>query len=130
MSIPISRRVAIQCTLLGLVTFGPVGFTGLAGAQAVNAPVADRSTAATSPTAQSADPIANERLRIRVEAALHSDPYFYDEHVAVSIEGGAVVLHGFVSSEWDLRDAIRIASKAAEGKRVVDKLSIALGGGR
>ena len=64
----------------------------------------------------------------RVKKALHSDPYFYDEHVTVSVENGDVVLHGFVSSEWDLRDAIRIASRAAGDRRVVDNLSIKLGG--
>jgi osmotically-inducible protein OsmY len=39
-------------------------------------------------------------------------------------------LRGFVTSEWDLRDAIRIASKAAGDRRVVDNLSIKLGGSR
>jgi osmotically-inducible protein OsmY len=65
-----------------------------------------------------------------VAAALHSDPYFYDGHVTVSVEKGAVVLRGFVSSDWDLLDAIRIARKAAGNRRVVDDLSIELGGRR
>jgi osmotically-inducible protein OsmY len=67
-------------------------------------------------------------LRGRVAAALHSDPYLYDAHVTVSVEKGAVVLRGFVSSDWDLLDAIRIASKAAGDRRVIDDLSIKLGG--
>jgi osmotically-inducible protein OsmY len=75
-------------------------------------------------------PAADEGLRQRVAAALHADPYFYDEHVTVSIEHGVVVLRGFVSSEWDLRDAIRIAGKAAGDQRVIDDLSITLGGNR
>lgn len=62
--------------------------------------------------------------------ALHSDPYFYDRHVTVSVENGAVVLRGIVASDWDLRDAIRIASKAAGDRRVIDNLAIELGGGR
>jgi osmotically-inducible protein OsmY len=69
-------------------------------------------------------------LRKRVQAALHSDPYFYDEHVTVSVENGVVVLRGFVFSDWDLRDAIRIASRAADARRVVDDLSIEMGGRR
>jgi osmotically-inducible protein OsmY len=40
------------------------------------------------------------------------------------------VLRGFVSSDWDLLDAIRIASKAAGDRRVIDDLSIELGGRR
>ena len=77
-----------------------------------------------------ADPVADEILRGRVESALHSDPYFYDIHVTVSVEKGAVVLRGFVSSDWDLLDAIRIARKAAGDRRVIDDLSIELGGRR
>jgi osmotically-inducible protein OsmY len=84
----------------------------------------------TVPPAQSADSIADAKLAKRVKDALHSDPYFNDEHVTVSVENGAVVLHGFVSSEWDLHDAIRIASRAAGDKRVVDNLSMKLGGAR
>jgi osmotically-inducible protein OsmY len=74
--------------------------------------------------------VADEALRNRVKAALHADPYFYDEHVTVSIEQGAVVLRGFVYSDWDLRAAIRIARKAAGDKHVVDNLSIKQGGRR
>lgn len=67
-------------------------------------------------------------MRERVQAALHSDPYFYDEHVTVSVENGNVVLRGFVSSSWDLLDAIRIARKAAGDRQVIDDLEILLGG--
>ena len=77
---------------------------------------------------QAADPVADEEIRRRVEGALHSDPYFYDAHVAVSMEKGDVLLGGFVSSDWDLLDALRIARKAAGNRRVVDNLSIELGG--
>jgi osmotically-inducible protein OsmY len=78
----------------------------------------------------SSSSVADNELRQRVKTALHTGPYFYDEHVTVSVEKGDVVLRGFVSSDWDLRDAIRIASKAAGGRRVVDNLSIKLGGSR
>jgi osmotically-inducible protein OsmY len=65
-----------------------------------------------------------------VQTALHSDPYFYDQHVSVSVDNGVVVLRGFVFSDWDLRDAMRIASRAADARRVVDDLSIEVGGRR
>jgi osmotically-inducible protein OsmY len=67
---------------------------------------------------------ADEQLAAKVQAALHADPYFYDEHVTVSIERGNIVLRGFVSSGSDLRDAKRIAAKASAGRRVIDNLSI------
>ncbi|HWY93953.1 MAG TPA: BON domain-containing protein [Steroidobacteraceae bacterium] len=73
---------------------------------------------------------ADEELRQRVTEALHQDPYFYDQHVSVSVEKGVVVLRGFVTSDWDIRDALRIAGKAAGGKRVIDDLSIEQGGRR
>jgi osmotically-inducible protein OsmY len=41
---------------------------------------------------------------------------------------GDVLLGGFVSSDWDLIDAMRIARKAAGNRRVVNNLSIELGG--
>jgi len=72
----------------------------------------------------------DEALRQRVALSLQEAPYFYDGHVNVSIEKGAVVLRGLVFSDWDLRDAIRIATKAADGRRVVDNLSLVQGGRR
>ena len=128
----ISRRklILINFAFLGSTAFVSTGFAAQAGPQDVDAPALNRSASLTGPSTQSADSNADEKLVKRVKDALHSDPYFYDEHVTVSVENGAVVLHGFVSSEWDLRDAIRIASKAAGDRRVVDNLSIKLGGSR
>lgn len=74
--------------------------------------------------------VADQQLKENVENALSSDPYFYGAHVVASVENGRVVLRGFVTSDWDLRDAIRIATRAAGGRRVVDDLTIELGGRR
>jgi hypothetical protein len=73
---------------------------------------------------------ADQQLRHSVESALSADPYFYGAHVTTSVENGNVVLRGFVFSDWDLRDAIRIATRAAGGRRVVDDLTIEVGGRR
>jgi osmotically-inducible protein OsmY len=73
---------------------------------------------------------ADQQLKDNVDNALSSDPYFYGAHVIASVEKGNVVLRGFVFSDWDLRDAIRIATRAAGGRRVVDDLSIEVGGRR
>jgi osmotically-inducible protein OsmY len=75
-------------------------------------------------------PGEDESLRQRVALSLQEAPYFYDAHVIVSIEKGNVVLRGLVFSDWDLRDAIRIAKKAADGRRVIDNLSLVQGGQR
>jgi len=70
----------------------------------------------------------DHQLQTKVENALLSDPYFYSAHVTVSVKNGTVFLEGFVFSDWDLRDAIRIATKASGGGRVVDNLTIEIGG--
>lgn len=66
----------------------------------------------------------DRQLADQVRTALHADPYLYDKHIKVSIEQGNVVLRGFVASDWDLRNAKKIAAQAADGRRVVDNLSI------
>jgi osmotically-inducible protein OsmY len=73
---------------------------------------------------------ADLQIKNNIENAFNADPYFYAAHVNVSMENGNVVLRGFVFSDWDLRDAIRIATKAAAGRRVVDDLTIEVGGRR
>ena len=70
--------------------------------------------------------MADDELRKHVKAALHADTYFYDEHVTVSVENGSVVLRGFVFSDWELQDALRIARRVAGNRSVVDNLSIKL----
>jgi osmotically-inducible protein OsmY len=85
---------------------------------------------ATQAASRQSDTDADAQLRERVQAALHADPYFYDAHVDVSVENGNVVLRGLVYGDWDLRDAMRIAGKAAGNKRVIDDLSIVTGGRR
>jgi osmotically-inducible protein OsmY len=128
MNISSKKRILVICAHLGTVTYGLAAFATPVGAQNAAAPVVSQSDSIAASAAQGADSMTDEELGKRVQAALHSDPYFYDEHVSVSVENGVVVLRGFVFSDWDLRDAIRIASRAAGERRVVDNLSIKLGG--
>lgn len=74
------------------------------------------------------DPVADEKMKKQVEEALHADPFFYDEHVTVTIENGIVTLHGMVFDDWDLRQAIRITKRAASVRRVISDLEIESGG--
>ena len=123
------KKMLINYVFIGSI-FGSAGFAVPAGAQNAGAPASNQPVSVTAPPAQSTESIAAEQLSKRVKDALHLDPYFNDEHVTVSVEHGSVVLRGFVTSEWDLRDAIRIASTAAGAARVIDNLSIKLGGAR
>jgi osmotically-inducible protein OsmY len=74
--------------------------------------------------------LADQRLQEEVTDAFESDRYFYSAHVNVSVRNGVVLLRGFVLTDWDLRDAIRIAHRAAAGNRVVNELSLEVGGRR
>jgi osmotically-inducible protein OsmY len=85
---------------------------------------------ATAATAQNLAADQDAALKDRVQLALHADPYFYDGHVEVTVEGGVVYLLGLVFSDWDLRDAIRIATKAAGNRPVINNLTIVMGGRR
>jgi osmotically-inducible protein OsmY len=59
-----------------------------------------------------------------VEAAMHADPYFLDEHVTVTVKNGIVILEGIVSDPWDLLDATRIARKIPGVKSVFNDLDL------
>lgn len=74
------------------------------------------------------DTAADEKLKNDVQAALHADPFFYDEHVTVTINKGVLTLHGLVFDDWDLRSALRIARRVRGVKRVINDLEIKLGG--
>jgi len=128
MSISRKKRDRVIQACFGALVCGLIGVATRVSAQNAPAPKASQEVSIAASTTQSGDSLADEKLRKQVKAALHADPYFYDRHVTVSIEDGAVVLRGFVFSDWDLRQALSIARKAAGDKTVVDNLSIKQGG--
>jgi osmotically-inducible protein OsmY len=130
MSISSKKLILVICAQLGAAVSGLAGFAAPASAQNVAVAAVSQSDSTEASATQGAESVTDDELRNRVQTALHSDPYFYDEHVSVSVEKGVVVLHGFVFSDWDLRDALRIASRAAPQRTVVDDLSIEQGGKR
>jgi osmotically-inducible protein OsmY len=130
MSISRLKRIFVICTYSGAMVCGLGGFAPWAGAQSAISPVVSRSDSPADSATHESVSVTDDELMQRVKTALHTDPYFYDEHVTVSVENGDVVLRGFVTSDWDIRDALRIANKAAGGRRVIDDLSIKLGGSR
>ena len=76
------------------------------------------------PATQQVPARSDAEILTRVKTALHANPYFYDEHVDASIDKGDVVLKGFVQNSRELLDAIDIATEAAEGRKVVNNLTI------
>jgi hypothetical protein len=123
-NISCKKLILIIGAYLGAGVYGLGGFASPVSAQ--NAAVPPDSQSDSDPVSARSDTVvlSDRELVKRVKAALHADPYFYDEHVTVSVEQGAVVLRGFVFSDSDLQDATRIASEAAGDVRVVDNLSI------
>ena len=125
-----NKRILVICAYLGAAVGSLGGFATPVGAQNAVSPRASQAYPTAVPATPGAAVLTDEELEKRVRAALHADPYFYDGHVTVSVEQGAVVLRGFVFSDWDLRNAIRISGKAAGDRRVIDNLSIKQSGRR
>jgi osmotically-inducible protein OsmY len=124
------KQSLIVYAYLAPVICGLGGFAVPAVAQNAAQPAASHSYSAAVPAPSGTAVLTDGELARRVKGALHDAPYFYDEHVTVSVEHGAVVLRGIVFSDSDLVDAIRIASNAAGDRKVVDDLSIERNGRR
>ena len=70
-------------------------------------------------------PVPDEVLTKQVKTALHDDPFFYDEHVNITVTNGIVHLEGFVLDYRDIKDVLRlIKRKFPHVKRVVNELEI------
>jgi osmotically-inducible protein OsmY len=124
MNISRKNRILTICAHLGAALSGLGGFATPAGAQTAVSQPASRSISVAVSAMPSPAVLTDGELAKRVKTALHADRYFYDEHVDVSVERGAVVLSGLVFSDGDLQDAIRIARKAAGDRPVIDNLTI------
>jgi osmotically-inducible protein OsmY len=106
--------------LLGAILGGWVFFWSTpAGADTLGAQAGDRLDPIVVTAKKRQDRVADEVLTKNVQVALHSNPYFNDEHVTVTIKNGVVTLEGIVFDDWDVRTAIRIARKIAGVRRVV-----------
>ena len=86
MNISCTKRDWVIRAYLGLLLCGLGGIATRVDAQNAAAPVVSRAASIAASTTQGAEWVADEKLRRRVKAALHADPYFYDKHVTVSIE--------------------------------------------
>jgi osmotically-inducible protein OsmY len=115
--------------LLSTTVLAALGFAAiLARAEKVTASANTRLEEIVVTAKRRSDPVADEKMSKQVEEALHSDAYFYDEHVTVTTKNGVVTLQGMVFDDWDLRSAVRISRKIPGVKRVVNDLEIKLGG--
>jgi len=67
---------------------------------------------------------SNADVVARVKQALHSSPDIDSRHIRVSTQHGDVILHGFVQDNRALLSAAQIATQAAEGHRIVNRITI------
>jgi osmotically-inducible protein OsmY len=63
-------------------------------------------------------------LTVKVEKALQDDPYLFVPHVDVVTENGVVRLEGIATDPADMRRALRLARRAAGGRRVVNAIEL------
>ena len=113
------RRQAVTVCAYGAL--GALGVHGIAAAQPTGTA---RAAPHASDAAAAGQEVSDQALVERVQAALQADPYLFNKHITVSVESGAVILRGFVFSDWDLRSAVRIATKAAGNTKVINDLTI------
>ena len=66
----------------------------------------------------------DSEVAAHVKAALRADRYFNARHVKVSMQNGEVILSGMVESDRSLQEAGQIATKAADGRNVINRLKI------
>jgi len=96
-----------------------VALIGLWPAGAIGAPPSEESQREIVVTASR---LSDAALAAAVTTALHQDPYILSDHVSVKVEHGVVTLRGEVREVTNLLAILRLARRAAGGKRVVDQI--------
>jgi osmotically-inducible protein OsmY len=67
---------------------------------------------------------ADAALTAKVVQVLMDDPYVLADHISVETDNGVVRLRGFAQDASDLRRALRLARRAAGGRRVVNEVEL------
>ncbi len=120
-----TNRYWYVTALLGLLLAAPFGstFALLAGEVSASAPGSLDTIVV--PGTRLPQSVPDEQLKQQVRATLHDDPFFYDEHVTVTVTNGVVHLEGIVLDASDIKDVLRIIKKKFPGvKRVINELEI------
>ena len=66
--------------------------------------------------------LSDAALAMAVSTALQQDPFILSDHVLVSVEHGVVTVRGQVREVTNLLAILRVARRAAGGRRVVDRI--------
>lgn len=79
---------------------------------------------ATGPRKTEAERQADRETVERVQLALNEDTLLYARHISVRADGGVVLLGGYVWTQPDLREALRIAALVPGVTKVVDQMEL------
>jgi osmotically-inducible protein OsmY len=64
----------------------------------------------------------------RVQEALNADQQLYARHITVSADGGVISLGGYVWTQPDLEEALRVAGGVQGVSKVINDLELERGG--
>jgi len=76
------------------------------------------------PRKTEAEQQVDREMADRVQAALNADKVLYARHINVQADNGVVRLGGYVWTQPDLEEAIRVAALVPGVNRVVDNLEL------
>lgn len=83
---------------------------------------------ATGPRKSEAQQQADNETANRVQLALNTDKELFARHITIRADDGVVVLGGYVWTQPELLEAIRIAGLVPGVAKVVDRIEIDRGG--
>jgi osmotically-inducible protein OsmY len=78
----------------------------------------------TGPRKSDAERQADADTANRVQAALNADQELFARHITIRADGGVVLLGGYVWTQPELEDAIRIAGSVPGVTKVVDRMEL------
>jgi osmotically-inducible protein OsmY len=106
---PVNNRIMCMAALAAVVVCGAAG-------------------CATGPRKTAAELQADREMADRVLAALNADQELYARHISVRADGSVVMLGGYVWTQPELLEAIRVAELVSGVTKVVDRIEIDRGG--
>jgi hypothetical protein len=120
-----TNRHSFVTTFLGVTRGALVCWPFTAIADEARAPPVSRPDTVLVTAKRRPETVPDEQLKMQAETALHDDPYFYDEHVTVTVKNGVVHLQGIVFDDGDAQAArLIVKRKVAGARRVVNELEI------
>ncbi len=79
---------------------------------------------ATGPVKSAAEQQADHETTNRVQFALNADKLLFARHITVNADNGVVLLGGYVWTQPELEEALRIAGSVPGVTKVVDRMEI------